>query len=125
MPDGWCEDLAVTTSDGTSWVVRKLTPREYERLQGFPDDFTDIGEWVDASGKRRKSSDSLRYKCLGNSMSVPVMSWIAERIQQVQDDADDEEDPSRYAHDVGFDEGYQVGYEDGWSDAMASTKEEA
>ena len=50
--------------------VRRLTPRECERLQGFPDDYTLIPG----------SSDAARYKALGNSMAVPVMRWIGERI---------------------------------------------
>ncbi len=57
-------------------VVRRLTPIECERLQGFPDNFTNI-PW---NGKDI-SPDSRRYKALGNSMAVPVMRWIAERIQ--------------------------------------------
>jgi DNA (cytosine-5)-methyltransferase 1 len=56
-------------------AVRRLTPRECERLQGFPDDHTRISE---------KTADGTRYKALGNSMAVPVMRWIGERIQQVE-----------------------------------------
>lgn len=52
-------------------VVRRLTPMECERLQGFPDGWTDIGEWTDSKGKLHKeSSDSARYKALGNSIAV-------------------------------------------------------
>lgn len=52
-------------------VVRRLTPLECERLQGFPDGWTDIGEWTDTKGKLHKeSSDSARYKALGNSIAV-------------------------------------------------------
>ena len=52
-------------------VVRRLTPMECERLQGFPDHWTDIGAWTDENGKlHRESSDSARYKALGNSMEV-------------------------------------------------------
>ena len=57
--------------------VRRLTPRECERLQGFPDDYTLI-----KYGKRT-AKDSPRYKALGNSMAVPVMRWIGERISMV------------------------------------------
>ncbi len=57
--------------------VRRLTPVEAERLQGFPDGHTDIG-W---NGK--PTPDSHRYKAMGNSMAVPVMRWIGERIEQV------------------------------------------
>lgn len=55
--------------------VRRLTPTEAERLQGFPDGHTDIG-W-----KGKPTPDSHRYKAMGNSMAVPVMRWIGERIQ--------------------------------------------
>lgn len=58
------------------WTVRRLTPTECERLQGFPDGWTDIGEWVDRKGKRRKPADSPRYKALGNSIALPQWWWI-------------------------------------------------
>ena len=57
-------------------LIRRLTPTECERLQGFPDGWTDIGEWIDSKGKRRKSADSLRYKALGNSIALPQWWWI-------------------------------------------------
>ena len=53
--------------------VRRLTPRECERLQGFPDDFTLVPG----------SSDSSRYAALGNSMAVPVLKWLGQRIELV------------------------------------------
>ena len=55
------------------YIVRRLTPIECERLQGFPDGWTDI---------RENTSDGPRYKALGNSMAVPVMRWIGERIEK-------------------------------------------
>jgi DNA (cytosine-5)-methyltransferase 1 len=61
-------------------AVRRLTPIECERLQGFPDDYTNI-PW---RGKG-ESPDSLRYKAMGNSMAVPCMNWIGQRIQMVED----------------------------------------
>lgn len=62
-------------------AVRRLTPRECERLQGFPDDYTAI-PW---RGKPAdQCSDGPRYKALGNSMAVPVMRWIGERIVAVE-----------------------------------------
>jgi DNA (cytosine-5)-methyltransferase 1 len=71
--------------DSTTYVatsaVRRLTPRECERLQGFPDDYTSI-PW------RKKPADQCpdgpRYKALGNSMAVPVMHWIGKRIDMVE-----------------------------------------
>ena len=58
--------------------VRRLTPVECERLQGFPDNYTNI-PWR----KKPESPDGPRYKALGNSMAVPVMAWIGNRIQHV------------------------------------------
>ena len=62
-----------------SMAVRRLTPVECERLQGFPDNYTNI-PWR----KKEESPDGPRYKALGNSMAVPVMKWIGQRIQQVE-----------------------------------------
>lgn len=76
-------EMAVTIHDGTSWVVRRITPTEAERLQGFPDGWTDIGSWFDSNGRKRKSSDAARFKALGNSMCVNVMSWIGGRLLEV------------------------------------------
>lgn len=59
-------------------AVRRLTPRECERLQGFPDD------WTAVPHRGKPAADGPRYKALGNSMAVPVMRWIGERIQAVE-----------------------------------------
>lgn len=61
-------------------TVRRLTPLEYERLQGYPDGWTDIGEWTDSKGKRHKEADSPRYMALGNSIALPVWKWVMKRI---------------------------------------------
>lgn len=61
-------------------IVRRFTPLECERLQGFPDQWTDIGEWSDSKGKLRKPSDSPRYKALGNSIALPFWDFLAKRI---------------------------------------------
>ena len=61
-------------------AVRRLTPLECERLQGYPDGWTDIGEWTDTKGKKRKESDAARYKALGNSIALPFWDWMAERM---------------------------------------------
>lgn len=61
-------------------VVRRLTPMECERLQGYPDGWTDIGEWRDSKGKLRKDADSPRYKALGNSIALPFWDFLAKRI---------------------------------------------
>ena len=60
--------------------VRRLTPVECERLQGFPDGYTAI-PWRKRAAE--ECPDGPRYKALGNSMAVPVMRWIGERIQMV------------------------------------------
>lgn len=62
-------------------VVRRLTPMECERLQGFPDHWTDIGAWTDEKWKiHKESSDSARYKALGNSIALPPWKWVLKRI---------------------------------------------
>jgi site-specific DNA-cytosine methylase len=64
-----------------SMAIRRLTPKECERLQGFPDDWTKIPY-------RNKPADQCpdgpRYKACGNSMAVPVMRWIGERINLIE-----------------------------------------
>lgn len=68
-------------------AVRRLTPRETERLQGFPDDWTDIGEWTDSKGKVHKAaSDQSRYKAIGNSLALPFWQWLLDRIEKVQEE---------------------------------------
>lgn len=116
MPKGPHDTANIRAADGGSsrsyvaqpWSVRRLTPRECERLQGFPDDFTRIpsaskGGWrnVDETEDlddlralgmelrqkgnqwRVRDPDGPRYKALGNSMAVNVMQWIGERIAEV------------------------------------------
>lgn len=61
-------------------VVRRLTPVECELLQGFPKNWTFLGEWVDTQGKKHKDSDSARYKALGNSIALPFWDWMAGRM---------------------------------------------
>lgn len=65
----------IATEDDCSYIVRKLMPVECERLQGFPDDWTDvqIGD--------EQARDSWRYKAIGNSMTVDVMHWIGTRLE--------------------------------------------
>lgn len=65
----------------TEYIVRRLTPLECERLQGFPDGWTDIGEWVDTKGKvHKESTDSARYKALGNSIALPPWTYVLQRL---------------------------------------------
>lgn len=72
-------DASAPHGVGYRMQVRRLTPRECERLQGFPDDYTRIPY------RGKPAADGPRYKALGNSMAVPVMAWIGRRIQLVED----------------------------------------
>lgn len=74
--------IPITTEKRTRWIVRRLTPLECERLQGFPDGWTDIGEWVGAKWKVRKTSDTHRYKALGNSIALPFWLWMFQRMEK-------------------------------------------
>lgn len=95
-------DKAVTLTDATAkggtntgpsviekiirWIVRRLTPTECERLQGYPDGWTDLGEWIDSKGKTHKDADTPRYKALGNSIALPqwyyVLGGISDRLPE-------------------------------------------
>lgn len=63
------------------WIVRRLTPVECERLQGFPDGYTNIGDWTDSKGKKHKYADSPRYKALGNSIALPQWFWLVQKMR--------------------------------------------
>lgn len=76
-PPGSIENSS-TTAVMQSSAVRRLTPRECERLQGFPDD------WTLVPYRGKPASDGPRYKSLGNSFAVPVVRWIGQRIQMVE-----------------------------------------
>jgi DNA (cytosine-5)-methyltransferase 1 len=84
--DGYTEKTPMYTLNATGvhgvsnqMAVRKLTPVECERLQGFPDNYTNIKE---------NCPDGHRYKAMGNSMAVPVMKWIGTRINNYKEDTD-------------------------------------
>lgn len=84
------EEIAATICNGTApgthngvirnYKVRRLTPLECERLQGYPDDWTSIGRWTDSKGKKHNSTDAARYKALGNSIALPSWRWVLKRI---------------------------------------------
>ena len=73
----------------SEYTVRRLTPLECERLQGFPNNWTNIGDWVDSKGKTHKGdSDSPRYKALGNSIcggENSLWDWVIKRISAQYD----------------------------------------
>lgn len=63
------------------WIIRRLTPVECERLQGYPDGWADIGDWTDSKGKKHKYADSPRYKALGNSIALPQWFWLVQKMR--------------------------------------------
>ena len=75
-PSGVCYAIGKTPRH----IVRRLTPLECERLQGYPDGWTDIGEYIDTNGKKRQTSDAARYKALGNSIALPPWKWVLKRL---------------------------------------------
>ena len=89
-----CEDVAHTlrakancayredaeTYPVQNMVVRRLTPLECTRLQGYPDGWVDIGDWTDEKGKKHKDADSPKYKALGNSIALPFWDWMLRRM---------------------------------------------
>ena len=70
----------IPCANQTHGSVRRLTPLECTRLQGFPDFWVNIGDWVDENGKVHKDADSPKYKALGNSIALPWWQWLAYRI---------------------------------------------
>lgn len=66
-----------------TYVVRRLTPLECTRLQGYPDGWVDIGDWVDSKGKKHKDADSAKYKALGNSIALPFWYQLLGNISEV------------------------------------------
>lgn len=84
------DQQAVLYADGNcrnekrqKYCVRRLTPLECERLQGYPDGWTDIGAWVDSRGKAHaESTDAARYKALGNSIAIPPWTYVLTRLAE-------------------------------------------
>ena len=72
--------LVMVHGQAVDKTVRRLTPLECERLQGYPDGWTDIGDWMDSKGRVRATSDSARYKALGNSIALPAWEWLLQNI---------------------------------------------
>ena len=81
------------TNMSNNAVVRRLTPRECERLQGMPDGWCDIGEWVDENGKKHKDADAPKYKALGNGIALPFWQDLAYKVTN-QLKADGVENPT-------------------------------
>lgn len=68
------------TAPVQNMVVRRMTPLECTRLQGYPDGWVDIGDWTDEKGKKHKDADSPKYKALGNSIALPFWDWMLRRM---------------------------------------------
>ena len=88
-PGSYCgqdaySDMFVTEKRGNGMsetIVRRLSEKECERLMGYPDDWTNLGEWTDTHGKVHKgSTSSARYKALGNSIALPYWQYLARQI---------------------------------------------
>lgn len=77
-----CNGTAPGTHNGVICYngVRRHTPLECERLQGFEDGWTDIGDYIDSKGKLRHTTDTARYKALGNSIAIPPWKWVIKRL---------------------------------------------
>lgn len=74
------QSLNMNNTVRQNMVVRRLTPLECTRLQGYPDGWVDIGDWTDEKGKKHKDADSPKYKALGNSIALPFWDWLLRRM---------------------------------------------
>ena len=74
------QSLNLNNTVRQNMVVRRLTPLEYTRLQGFPDGWVDIGDWTDEKGRVHKEADAPKYKALGNSIALPFWRWMFGRM---------------------------------------------
>ena len=72
--------LVIERPTVTTSIVRRLTPTECSRLQGFPDKWLDIGDYTDENGRTRKEADTAKYKAAGNSIALPFWAWLFRRI---------------------------------------------
>ena len=74
------QSLNLNNTVRQNMVVRRLTPLECTRLQGFPDGWVDIGDWTDEKGRVHKEADAPKYKALGNSIALPFWRWMFGRM---------------------------------------------
>lgn len=81
MGGGYIPMVTNKAEKAIHWIVRRLTPTECERLQGYQDGWTDIGDWTDSKGKKHKYADSPRYKALGNSIALPQWFWLVQKMR--------------------------------------------
>ena len=74
------QSLNLNNTVRQNMVVRRLTPLECTRLQGFPDGWVDIGDWTDEKGRVHKEADAPKHKALGNSIALPFWRWMFGRM---------------------------------------------
>lgn len=74
------QSLNLNNTVRQNMVVRRLTPLECARLQGFPDGWVGIGDWTDEKGRVHKEADAPKYKALGNSIALPFWHWMFGRM---------------------------------------------
>ena len=74
------EDNSMDENNKPKAVVRRLTPLECTRLQGFPDSWVEIGDWYDSNGKKHKDALSPKYQALGNSIALPYWQFLSNRM---------------------------------------------
>lgn len=74
------QSLNLNNTVRQNMVVRRLTPLECTRLQGFPDGWVGIGDWTDEKGRVHKEADAPKYKALGNSIALPFWRWMFGRM---------------------------------------------
>ena len=79
---GYVPMVTQNTREFENLIVRRLTPKECARLQGYPDDWMDIGEWKDQKGKIHQEADAPKYKAAGNSIALPFWQWLMFRIYE-------------------------------------------
>ena len=72
--------VLVSPNEDRKYLIRRISPLEAERLQGYPDGWTDIAPWTDSKGKKHKDAASPRYVALGNSLALPFWDWLTGRI---------------------------------------------
>ena len=80
-PNSGCyETEQAAVAQPVQYRVRRLTPLECTRLQGYPDGWVDLGDWIDSKGKKHKEADAPKYKALGNSIALPFWKWLCHNI---------------------------------------------
>lgn len=83
--NGALQSCSAQNTHGNNVVRQGYTPMECERLQGYEDGWTDIGDYKDSNGKIQHTADAKRYKALGNSIALPAWRWIIRKLSAQYD----------------------------------------